>query len=182
MTYRLNQGVSGDNETVQRGLLIGLPAIAILLSFGAIAHHQPSDNPVAGPKVIPVVSALSHSADKSSGTNNGSAATKNKGSGANGTSSTGSGVPGGNTTSYSISSAPTSSGSGITTIVGGRGGGPSPSGTSTTSGGSDSGSTSSTGSGGSTLPLNTTLTIPPVSAGVGDKSLVDTSGTTITIN
>lgn len=172
MAYRLNQGIGNESETVQRGLLIGLPVVAILLSFGAIArHHSPSA--AANPQVIPVISSLRHN-DKSGGTSGSSAPSPSTAaSGANGPAAGSSG------TTNDSSGQSASSGTGTTSIIGGRGGGPT--GGTSSSGGTGSSGTSASDTGG-TLPLDTTLTIPPVSAGTGDKSLIDTSGTSVHIN
>jgi hypothetical protein len=159
MAYTLNQGYHAEHnfDRLQRGLLVGLPAIALILSFGAIWHHQTADNPASvNPKTIPIVSTLSNSKDSS-----GSNGQSNRSAGESGTS----GVSGAaNTSASSLGSTGTTGGSsGTTSTIGGMGGGP------------------ATGSGG-ILPINESLYIPPLDAQAGGKSLVNTSGTTVNLN
>jgi hypothetical protein len=159
MAYTLYQGVGTDNmDRVQRGLLVGLPAIAIILSLGALFHHRQSNNPAGdGAQIIPIVSSLSSS---------GSPAHASEGDGspaANTSAPTASAIDlnSGSPTSSAITSlsGPTSSG-----LAGGRGGGP------------------IGGSSGGILPINQTVIVPPIDVQDGGKSLVNTTGTTLNLN
>jgi hypothetical protein len=171
MSYSVNHGVDKEGmDNTQRGLLIGLPAIALALSFGAIKHH-PSSGTSGGqnPKLIPVVSSLSTGAPPGSNTTNSGntpAPSTNSPSVANFSSQTSTG---------SLSSATPSGGStGTTTPIGGRGGGP-------------------TGGGGTTLPdcsldqiATVTCQVPACSPEVtlmpGQKAILGVDGTCVVLN
>lgn len=122
MAYTINQGYQQDRrlDWLQRGLLIGLPILALILSFGAFRHNgSPGGSTSQNPKLIPIISSLSDGKGSGIKSNSGSSSPSG-GSASTGTtpsSSTLSG-PAGNTGGGTISNP------GTTPIVGGRGGGP----------------------------------------------------------
>jgi hypothetical protein len=157
MAYTINQGLQDDRslDRLQRGLLVGLPALALILGFGAIRQHQSVNNPAGqNAKLIPIVSSLSNSKDNSSNDQSNNSST---GSGSTNDSAAS------NTSSSALGSSGTSTGSGSSTVIGGMGGGP-------------------VGGSGGVLPLNESLYIPPVDVQAGGKSVVNTSGTTVNVN
>lgn len=177
MSYTLNRGTEGDGlDNTQRGLLIGLPAIALALSFGAI-HKNSAHNPAGvSPTTVPVVSTLSFgdgSSDNSSSTNN---------TGSNpqpaGAASSAAGVPAYTAPISTTVAPPASSGSGSGTtggIIGGRGGGP------------------TGGGGGTSLPdcsIDQIATVncvvpacsPAVTLAPGQKAILGLSGACVIVN
>jgi hypothetical protein len=175
MAYSLNHGVENEGvDSTQRSLLIGLPAIALVLSFGAIKHHATNGTSAAqNAKTIPIVSSLSAGNDNPSGSSNGSGsgsdastaalAASNTSSTSSQASSVGTGTSPGST-----------SGSNSTTPVGGRGGGP-------------------IGGGGVTLPdcsIGQIATVncrvpacsPEVNLSPGQKAILGVAGTCIVVN
>src|ERR1700755_2895864 len=72
MAYSINRGLRDESvDNTQRSLLIGLPAIALVLSFGAIKHHANTNVAAQNAKTIPVVSSLSSGENKPGGNNGG---------------------------------------------------------------------------------------------------------------
>src|SRR5689334_18109720 len=117
MAYTINQGYSENHsfDNVQRGLLVGLPALALILSFGAWRHNATVNNPAGeNAKVIPIVSSLLNSQSSGNGQSNGSSGQSSSGAGT--TASTAS------STGSASGTSPTTAGS--STSVGGMGGGP----------------------------------------------------------
>jgi hypothetical protein len=179
MAYTINRGYSQEHglDRLQRGLLIGLPAIALILSFGAIRHHSTTSPVGTNAKTIPIVSSLSNSTDKSGSDNKG-----NNSSGNNTPTASSSANPASSETGQisSLSTSPSStSGSGFTPIVGGKGGGP-------------TGGTGTSG-GGATIPdcsLNQIATVtcqvpacsPAVTLQPGDKAILGVDGTCLIVN
>lgn len=158
MSYTLNRGVETDNSNnVQRGLLIGLPILALLLTFGSIRQQTSVGNSVTNePEVIPLVSSAEQPASDKS---------KNTGS---------------SNDAGSLSSAtnPYKSSNTIST-TGGTGSYPAVS-----AGGGYRGisaSTETTNQPG-ILPLNTNLYIPPVNVQNGGKPVATSSGTSLYAN
>jgi hypothetical protein len=129
MAYTLNQGYEDSRglDRIQRGLLIGLPAIALVLTLGAWSHRHSAQNPQAGAKNIPIVSTLGLSADNpgSGGSDAGSS-----GITSNTSAPTGGGADLNSASSGALvssgSAAPVNPGGGGSgaPVVGGRGGGP----------------------------------------------------------
>lgn len=166
MAYTINRGYQDNHgfDRIQRGLLIGLPAIALILSFGAIRHHNPA-NTSAGEnaELIPVVSSLSGNSDKD---DTGTGDSNSSNTGGSNTSATGGGnVQGANTTvpSGGGTQAPAP-------VTGGMGGG-----------------------GSTTIPdcsLNQIATVncmvtscsPPVTLAPGQKAILGVTGTCIIVN
>lgn len=184
MAYTINQGYREDHglDRVQRGLLIGLPAIILLLSFGAIRHHNPIGNSGAqSAKLIPIVSSLSNGSTKPGSSDNGGSS----GANSSATTSASAGTTGGSAqTSGSLATtgsggSTTSSGS---TLVGGRGGGP----ISGTTGGT--GTTTPTtfpcvdATTGVTVTCTYQTCTPPLSLATGQKAYLTTTGTCIVVN
>lgn len=187
MAYTLNRGIdTGGLDRIQRGLLIGLLAIAVILSFGAVLHRGNVNNPAGNStKVIPIVSTLK--------VNNGSAGSKNSEGSSTPPSSASSGAslqgsslsPAAGSTSSPIASG---GGSGGTTssggtssggTIGGRGGGPI---------GGSGGST-----GGVTIPdcsLNQIASVtcrvpacsPAVTLSPGQKAILGVGGACVVLN
>jgi hypothetical protein len=179
MAYTINQGLYEEHglDRLQKGLLIGLPLLVLILSFGAFRHHKAANSPaVQSAKTIPIVSSLSSDTDKSGSGNSDSAASPG---GGNSESGTGSGqiqaagaVPGGGTSS-----------SAGTPLVGGRGGGP--------TGGT--GGTSGSVGGSTTIPdcsLNQIATVncrvpacsPEVTLAPGQKAILGVAGACVVVN
>lgn len=183
MAYTIDKGFRERHglDRVQRALLVGLPALILLLVVGALINQG---NPASGPagqsaKTIPIVSSLSHGNGKpDSGNNSGN------------TPSNSSPATGGST--VAASSAPkalstaafTGSSSSSAPLVGGRGGGPT--GGTTSSGGTTSG-------GGTLLPdcsldqiATVTCQVPACGPGFtispGQKAILGATGTCIIIN
>jgi hypothetical protein len=158
MAYTINQGFQDDRslDRLQRGLLVGLPALALILGLGAIRQHQSVNNPAGeNAKLIPIVSSLSNGKDNSSNDQSNNSST---GFGSTNDSAAS------NTSLSALGSSGTSTGSGSSsTVIGGMGGGP-------------------VGGSGGVLPLNESLYIPPVDVQTGGKSVVNTSGTTVNVN
>lgn len=159
MAYSLRRGVQNENmDNTQKGLLVGLPAIALALSFGA-AHHGTKSPAAAQAQTIPVVASLKHSGGGGSNSSNTSGSgSKNPGGAATGAYS-GPGYttalgPAGGSSGGLIGSGGGSSGTsgGTGGIVGGMGGGPTgaTSGSGGTTTGSGGGTTGGTGGGGTT--------------------------------
>jgi hypothetical protein len=180
MAYTLTSGVQPEGiDNVPRSLLLGLPVIALILSFGAIAHRNALESPVASAKAIPIAAKAiqpggknnnSGSNSSSSNSNTGASAGTAAAGGSSATSGSSLAASGGG--SSSLSAAPSSGGSSLTsstTPTGGMGGG----GTTSSGGGSTSGGT---------LPVSQTVTVPPVDLQAGDKTLLSTSGSTIYVN
>jgi hypothetical protein len=186
MSYSLNRGVDGDGlDNTQRGLLIGLPAIALILGFGAFHKQSPSGQVSAS--TIPVVSSL-----RTSGGSNGNGSSANNTPTGTGTSATDtSGSATGAATAGSASTgvaggtvSTTSGGTASGGVVGGRGGGP-------TTGGGTGGTT--VGGGGTTIPtcsLNQVATVncmvpacsPAVTLAPGQKAILGVAGTCVVLN
>jgi hypothetical protein len=177
MAYTINEGYqeSRDFDKIQRGLLFGLPALALILSFGALRHHNAVNNPAGqNAKLIPIVSSLS------SGNKPGSDSSGNASSPSGGNS-----VPGGSSssspslTTSNVASSPSSTSS---PLVGGMGGGPTGGGTSGGTGGSIA-----------TIPdcsINQIATVtcrvpacsPEVTLAPGQKTILGIGGTCIVVN
>ncbi|MBX4188787.1 hypothetical protein KW792_01675 [Candidatus Saccharibacteria bacterium] len=183
MAYSLNHGVDNDGvDNTQRSLLIGLPAIALVLSFGAIKHHANNGNTAQSAKTIPVVSSLSAGGDKPNGDNTNSSpgnipssatpASSNILSSTSQRSSTSTG-----TISGTNSGTTSTGGSGGTTPVGGRGGGP-------TGGGGGSGVTVPDCSIGQIATVNCRVPAcsPAVNLSPGQKAILGLAGTCIVVN
>jgi hypothetical protein len=179
MAYTLTSGVQPEGiDNVPRSLLLGLPVIALILSFGAIAHRNALESPVASAKAIPIAAkAIQPGGKNNNSGSNSSSSNSNTGASAGTAAAGGSSAAAGSSLaasgggSSSLSAAPSSGGSSLTsstTPTGGMGGG----GT-TSSGGSTSGGT---------LPVSQTVTVPPVDLQAGDKTLLSTSGSTIYVN
>lgn len=189
MAYTLSQGVGAEGlDRTQRGLLVGLPALILALTIGALLHHGTPNSPAAGgAKVIPIVSTIKTSsgnpgADSSDASSKGIAAATSApvGSSANlnsGSISSSGGSAGGGTTS---------SGGGSGGVVGGRGGGP-------TGGGATGGGTTGGTGGAVSIPdcsLNQIATVncrvpacsPEVSLAPGQKAILGLAGTCIVVN
>lgn len=167
MAYTLNSGIEKSGlDNTQRSLMVSLPIIALILSFGAIHKHNPGNPPPVSTHIIPVVSSLSvagTSGGKGGGPSNPPAAV-----GSGGTSGA----------QQSSTSAPTTGGSSLgstTGIVGGKGGGP-------------------TGSGGGVaIPdcsINQVATVtcvvpecpPEVTLSPGQKAVLGLNGTCLVVN
>jgi hypothetical protein len=162
MAYTLSQGVDTQGlDSVQRGLLVGLPALVLILTIGTLLHRNPNNSASGNAKVIPIVSTLqsasgNSSANGSSASSSGIAADTSAPAAGSASLGFGSSVSGGSPSSTGGSS---SSGG----VVGGRGGGP-------------------LGGSGGVLPINQTVSVPPLNVQAGGKSVVNTSGTTVTVN
>jgi hypothetical protein len=181
MAYTLTSGVQPEGiDNVPRSLLLGLPVIALILSFGAIAHRNALESPVASAKAIPIAAKAIQPGGKNNNTgSNSSSPNSNTGASAGTAAAGGSSATSGSSLaasggggSSSLSAAPSSGGSSLTsstTPTGGMGGG----GTTSSGGGSTSGGT---------LPVSQTVTVPPVDLQAGDKTLLSTSGSTIYVN
>lgn len=144
MAYSIRHGIDKDGmDNTQRGLLIGLPAIALVLSFGA-AHHAGSPKPKQTAKTIPVVSSLQTSGAPDNNVG-GSGSTNASSASSSGSSASGAPVSGG-----SVSGGSTS-GSGSAT--GGSGGAGGSGGSGSTGGTGGSGGTTGGLGGGGTAPL-----------------------------
>jgi hypothetical protein len=178
MAYTINQGYQESHvfDKVQRGLLFGLPALALILSFGALRHHSAVNNPAGqNAKLIPIVSSLSNGS-KPDSQNNGNSSSPSGGNSAPGNPSGGvSGLTAGN-----AASSPTGTSS---PLVGGMGGGPTGGGT---TGGTGGGTTV-------TIPdcsLNQIATItcrvpacsPEVTLAPGQKAILGIGGTCVVVN
>lgn len=144
-------------------LLILLGLTVIWLRPKSAVHHNPP-----AIQIIPVsrTASLPNSGNHKDSANNGNSANGGgvQASPAAGYANGSSGLSG-SSPSYSTSTSGTTSG------AGGLGGGP-----------SGGGTTTGTGSAGSPGLLPATLTIPPINTGVDGKTLLDTSGTTLTVN
>jgi hypothetical protein len=179
MAYTLTSGVQPEGiDNVPRSLLLGLPVIALILSFGAIAHRNALESPVASAKAIPIAAKAIQPGGKNNNTgSNSSSPNSNTGASAGTAAAGGSSATSGSSLaasgggSSSLSAAPSSGGSSLTsstTPTGGMGGGTTSSGGGSTSGG--------------TLPVNQTVTVPSVDLQAGDKTLLSTSSSTIYVN
>lgn len=173
MAYTLNRGVEADNsENIQRGLLIGLPLIALLLSFSSLRDRSTVGNSSAvEPSVIPVVS----SAEKTSADDNPGDTANDSSNPANippGSSGFGlQGTAGGSSASYLSSS------SGYAPRTGGSVSSPS---TGAGAGGASVSTQPSNQPG--VLPLDNNVYIPPVNVQAGGKPVATSSGTTLYVN
>lgn len=173
MSYTLNRGVEADNsKNIQRGLLIGLPLIALLLSFGSLRDRTSVGNSAAvEPSVIPVVSA----AEKTSDDNPGGSANGSSDSAAISTGSSDFSLQG--TADSGRSSNYLSSSSGYVPRTGGYSSTPS-------AGGGAGGASVSTqpSSQPGVLPLDNNVYIPPVNLQADGKPVASSSGTTLYVN
>jgi hypothetical protein len=180
MAYTLTSGVQPEGiDNVPRSLLLGLPVIALILSFGAIAHRNALESPVASAKAIPIAAKAiqpggknNNSGSNSSSSNSNTGASAGTAAAGGGPAASGSSLAASGGGSSSLSAAPSSGGGSLTsstTPTGGMGGG----GTTSSGGGSTSGGT---------LPVSQTVTVPPVDLQAGDKTLLSTSGSTIYVN
>lgn len=174
MSYSLNRGIEDEGlDNTQRGLLIGLPAIALILSFGAVHKHN-INNPVTSPNTIPVVSTLKFGDGSSD--NTGSAGNTGSNPQAAASASSAASAPA-YTSPTSAATSPISSGtsSGTTGVIGGMGGGP------------------TGGGGGVSLPdcsIGQIATVncvvpacsPPVTLAPGQKAILGLDGTCIVVN
>lgn len=173
MSYALNRGVKADNsENIQRGLLIGLPLIALVLSFASLRDRGSVGNSaVVEPSVIPVVSAAEKtSTDNPGGTANGSSdsgniSTDGSDFGLQGT------AAGGSNPNYLSSS------SGYTPRTGSYASTPYAAG----GAGGASVSTQPSSQPG-VLPLDNNIYIPPVNLQADGKPVASSSGTSIYVN
>lgn len=186
MAYSIEQGYFKPRklDRTQRGLLIGLPIIALLLAFGALRGSDSNNNSGdQGAKRIPVVSTLSVSSNK-----------PNSGSDNSSSGSAGSATPQPSGTSSIQGSSPTSPGGAATTggstVIGGMGGGP----TGGTSGGGTTGGGGATGGGTTsalascsigqiaTVNCQVPACTPTVTLAPGQKAILGVNGTCIVLN
>lgn len=179
MAYTINRGYSQEHglDRLQRALLIGLPALALILSFGAIKNDSPTNPAGANAKTIPIVSSLSNSTDKSGSENKGNNPSSSNTPSVTGPANTASS---GAVQISSLSTSPSgTSSSSFTPIVGGKGGGP-------------TGGTSTSG-GGATIPncsLDQIATVtcqvpacsPAITLSPGQKAILGIDGTCIVVN
>lgn len=187
MAYTINHGYHQERrlDWLQRGLLIGLPVLALILIFGSLRSNNSRGGTTShNPKLIPIISSLSD------GSGTGTSGTR----GANSGSSSLGGSPSAGTNTSSLSgtasntggSTVTSSGS-TTPIVGGRGGGPT-GGTSGSTGGSTSGSGGTVSIPDCSLDQIATVTCqvpacsPEVTLQPGQKAILGIGGTCIVVN
>jgi len=122
VAYTLNSGIESNGlDNTQRSLLMGLPIIALVLSFGAIHKHNPGGSPPVSTHTIPVVSSLSMTTPSSgSGGTSSSSPPGTAGSGSAPSSNQSPAVVAGGSGSSLTGSSLGSTGG----TVGGRGGGP----------------------------------------------------------
>jgi hypothetical protein len=180
MAYTIDQGYREPHglDRVQRGLLIGLPLLALALMFGAFRHHGSSNGTTgANAKLIPIVSTLSDSTDKSSGSSGSSTGDSSTAASTGAAGSTGSG-----------STAFQSSGSGAVAPSGGGGSSPAP-----VVGGMGGGPTGGSGGGSVVVPncsIGQIATVncmvpactPAVNRAPGQKAILGVGGTCIVVN
>jgi hypothetical protein len=168
MAYTLNRGWQTEGfDRTQLGLLIGLPVLALLISFGAW-RHNPGSSSTDNAKVIPLVSEIkSAAATSTDGSADGSGSSNQNSADSN--SLTLGIAPGSTSMSVypGVTSGSSSSQGTVQGTTGGRGGGP---------------SVSSTPSSGGLLPLNNNVVVPPVNIQAGGKPVVSGSGTTLYVN
>jgi len=176
MAYTLNQGIdNGGLDRVQRSLLVGLPAIVLILTVGALLHGGGVNNPATGGAiVIPIVSTVKTPSGSQSGSS-----PAGGGSSAGMAANTSAPAAGSSALAFgSLTPAATSGNSGG--VVGGRGGGPT------------GGSGSSTG-GGVSLPdcsinqvaanaCQVPACSPEVSLSAGQKAILGLDGTCAVVN
>jgi hypothetical protein len=175
MRYSWDQGVDKHPESVSRSLIVGLPVVFAAVFLGPMKlGHNPVNTPqttthnttTALKQPFNLRSSGATATTASFSTPSGHGTDYTGGSASNSSSSTGSSTPG-NT------SAPTNSGSASTTTGGTS---TTPSGGGMGGGSGDSGSTSSG-------PIPTTpITVPGQSVTVDGKTIVSTSGLTLTLN
>lgn len=187
MAYTLASGVQPEGvDNVPRSILLGLPLIALLLSFGAIHHRNSLDAPVSA-KEIPIAAKAIQPGGKNNSSKPGTPSGGSGGSSGAGLSAADTSLTaasggsnlgatsGGGSTLSSTTTAPT----------GGTGGG------TTSGGGSTTGGTG--GSGGTTLPTCSigqiatvdcvvTACSPPVYLASGQKAILGLDGTCIIVN
>jgi hypothetical protein len=197
MSYTLNRGVDKDGlDNTQRGLLIGLPAIALILGLGAFHSHNPGGHAGASAHTIPVVSALSTGAKSggsgpaAGGTNPGGAGS---GAGSNGSAGGTAAAVSGTTTGFGGGTGTTTGTATTSGVVGGMGGGPTGGTTGGGTTGGTGGGTGGTGGGTTTLPdcsldqiATVTCQVPacsqPVTLQPGQKAILSLDGTCIVLN
>ncbi len=155
--YTAASGLTPDWDTTAYRAKIAAPAILILCVLALLIYGivtAPSRNGSNETDINPRTLPITVS-------NSG-------GHGQSGSASNPSGSPASRSSSGTFSSSTTSS-TANSPLIGGRGGGPT------------TGTTSGTGST-STIPLNLTTTLPPTDVQAGGKTLVNTSGTSLTVN
>jgi hypothetical protein len=199
MSYTLASGVQpGGVDNVPRSLLLGLPIIALILSFGAI-HHRNSFEPPVSAKSIPIAAKsiqpggaknnTSKPGTPSGGPGGSSSPSLGGGGGSLTVSSGGSGLGAASGTGSSLGS------STVAPTGGTGGGGGTATGGGTTSGGTTSGggTAGGTGGGGTSLPtcsIGQIATVncevpacsPPAFLTAGQKAILGLDGTCLIVN